>query len=139
MKINCIHCGHSFPLSDAYDDFEGPVKCPTCRGMLEIKAQDATLKMVRPYSFAQMAPAAPAATTFVIGGTPNQQLQMQQMQQQAEVSQQARYGNIPMPQTQQPEQVQQPAATLTTSYPDPHVIGTVDGTQSGGASPRVAA
>ena len=47
MKINCIHCGHSFPLSDAYDDFEGPVKCPTCRGILEIRAQNATLKMER--------------------------------------------------------------------------------------------
>jgi hypothetical protein len=61
MKINCIHCGHSFPLSDAYDDFEGPVKCPTCRGILEIRAQNATLKMVRPFSFAQMAgPVVPA-------------------------------------------------------------------------------
>lgn len=76
MKINCIHCGHSFPLSDAYDDFEGPVKCPTCRGMLEIRAQDATLKMVRPFSFAQMAAAATPASVAPTPVTPPAPLTM---------------------------------------------------------------
>lgn len=134
MKINCIHCGHSFPLSNAYDDFEGPVKCPTCRGMLEIRAQDATLKMVRPFSFAQSTPPStgsnPGANsnigistgtggTFVLSST-------QQLARPAPLSQ-------PLQASQVPGQV------LPTSYPDPNVIGTVDGTQSGNESPRVAA
>jgi len=37
MKINCISCGHTLSLDEAYDDFDGLVKCYVCGGLLEIK------------------------------------------------------------------------------------------------------
>lgn len=65
MHINCINCGHRFDVGRAYDDYEGMVKCPTCRTLLEIRTQDGNLKMVRPaaFSFAAAQPQAnqPAA------------------------------------------------------------------------------
>jgi len=44
MNINCIACGHTFELDDAYDDYEGPVRCWVCGTLLEIKAQDGSLR-----------------------------------------------------------------------------------------------
>lgn len=46
MRINCLACGHKVELDDAYDDFEGPVKC-LCGAMLEIKTEDGRLKGIR--------------------------------------------------------------------------------------------
>ncbi|MBM4285537.1 MAG: hypothetical protein FJ128_09850 [Deltaproteobacteria bacterium] len=43
MRINCLACGHKVTLDDAYDNFEGPVKC-LCGAMLEIRTEDAMLK-----------------------------------------------------------------------------------------------
>ncbi|MDA8408117.1 MAG: hypothetical protein M0T73_14830 [Deltaproteobacteria bacterium] len=47
MKINCVSCGHSIFLDDAYDDFEGPVKCYVCGGLLQIKTEEGKLKSIR--------------------------------------------------------------------------------------------
>ncbi len=46
MKVNCISCGHSISLDEAYDDFSGYVKCYVCGGMLEIKTADGKLSSV---------------------------------------------------------------------------------------------
>jgi predicted RNA-binding Zn-ribbon protein involved in translation (DUF1610 family) len=43
MRINCISCGHKVELDDAYDDFEGPVKC-LCGAMLMIRTEEGRLK-----------------------------------------------------------------------------------------------
>jgi len=53
MKINCLSCGHKVDLADAYDDFEGEVKCFACGALLEIKTEEGKLKTVR---FVKMAP-----------------------------------------------------------------------------------
>ena len=47
MKINCLSCGYKVDLTDAYDDFEGEVKCFACGAMLEIKTEEGKLKTVR--------------------------------------------------------------------------------------------
>jgi hypothetical protein len=47
MKINCVSCGHKIELDDVYDDYEGLVKCVTCRSLLDIKTQDGRLLAVR--------------------------------------------------------------------------------------------
>jgi len=47
MKLNCLRCGHKIDLDDAYDDYEGQVKCYVCGSLLEIKAQEAKLRTVR--------------------------------------------------------------------------------------------
>lgn len=46
MRINCLACGHKVDLDDAYDDFEGPVKC-LCGTMLEIRTEEGRLKGIR--------------------------------------------------------------------------------------------
>lgn len=46
MKINCLSCGHKVELDDAYDDFEGQVKC-LCGAMLEIRTVEGKLKAIK--------------------------------------------------------------------------------------------
>jgi len=46
MKINCISCGHSIALDDAYDDFTGMVKCYVCGGLLEVKTSEGKIQTV---------------------------------------------------------------------------------------------
>ena len=53
MKINCLSCGHKVDLDDAYDDYEGQIKCFTCGAILEIKTEEGSLKTVR---FVKMVP-----------------------------------------------------------------------------------
>ena len=48
MYINCINCGHKFDVGKSYDDYEGPVRCPTCRGLLTIRTVDGAVRTVRP-------------------------------------------------------------------------------------------
>lgn len=47
MKINCLSCGFSVNLTDAYDDYEGQVKCFTCGAILEIKTQEGNVRAVK--------------------------------------------------------------------------------------------
>ena len=47
MKINCISCGHKIDLGDAYDDYEGQVKCCVCASALEIQTVEGSVKSVR--------------------------------------------------------------------------------------------
>lgn len=53
MKVNCLSCGHKLDLDDAYDDFQGEVKCFVCTALLEIKTEEGKLKSVR---FIKMVP-----------------------------------------------------------------------------------
>ena len=47
MKINCLCCGHKVDLDDAYDDYEGSVKCFACQAILEIRTEQGTIKAVK--------------------------------------------------------------------------------------------
>jgi len=44
MKIICISCGHSLELDEAYDDFQGLIKCYVCDALLEIKLSEGKLQ-----------------------------------------------------------------------------------------------
>jgi hypothetical protein len=44
MKIRCVSCGHTISLDDAYDDFEGQLRCYVCGGLLQIKTVDGMIK-----------------------------------------------------------------------------------------------
>lgn len=46
MRLNCLSCGHKVELDDAYDDFEGPVKC-LCGAMLLIRTEEGMLKGIK--------------------------------------------------------------------------------------------
>lgn len=56
MKINCISCGHKVDLGDAYDDYEGQVKCYICANILEIRTQEGNVRSVRLTPAAGMSP-----------------------------------------------------------------------------------
>ena len=47
MKINCISCGHKVDIGDAYDDYEGAVKCFVCGTLLEIRTEEGSLKSMK--------------------------------------------------------------------------------------------
>lgn len=47
MKINCLSCGHSFAISDAYDDYDGCVKCWICGTLLTIRTEEGILKSLK--------------------------------------------------------------------------------------------
>ena len=47
MQIRCNHCGHNFELDEAYDNYEGEVKCWVCGAILEIKMKDGYLMSSR--------------------------------------------------------------------------------------------
>jgi len=44
MKINCLSCGHKVELGDAYEEFEGQVRCWICGALLKIKTEEGSLK-----------------------------------------------------------------------------------------------
>jgi hypothetical protein len=46
MRINCLACGHKVELDEAYDDFEGPVKC-LCGALLELRTEEGKLKAIK--------------------------------------------------------------------------------------------
>ncbi|RJR36951.1 MAG: hypothetical protein C4567_13260 [Deltaproteobacteria bacterium] len=46
MRLNCLSCGHKVELDNAYDEFEGPVKC-LCGTMLEIRTKEGLLKAIK--------------------------------------------------------------------------------------------
>ena len=52
MKINCPACGHSVELDEAYDDYEGQIRCWVCREVFEIRTADGYVKAVRSREFA---------------------------------------------------------------------------------------
>jgi hypothetical protein len=60
VNINCISCGHKFDVGKAYDDYEGLVRCSTCRTLLDVKIQDGGVRSVR----FGMTPAAAAKLTL---------------------------------------------------------------------------
>jgi hypothetical protein len=69
MNVNCIHCGHRFDLGKSYDDYEGLVKCSTCRGLLDIRTQDGQVRGVRPFVMGAAGAAASVPVAGPAGGT----------------------------------------------------------------------
>ena len=59
MKINCISCGHKVDVSDAYDDYEGQIKCFVCDSLLEINTSEGQLKSIRISEILQSPPDQP--------------------------------------------------------------------------------
>lgn len=47
MKINCLFCGFNIEVGDAYEDYEGQIRCYVCHALLEIKSQEGRLRSVR--------------------------------------------------------------------------------------------
>jgi transcription elongation factor Elf1 len=50
MRINCLSCGHRFEADDAYSDYEGPIKCLVCGGMMNIRIEEGMIKAMAPFA-----------------------------------------------------------------------------------------
>ena len=61
MNVNCLSCGHSLDLRDAYDDYEGQVRCFICGSLLKMRSTEGNVKSV------ELAPAAPQALASARG------------------------------------------------------------------------
>ena len=53
MKIRCLACGHSMDLAEAYEDYEGQIKCWGCTGVLDVKLQEGKLRSMKFVNFAR--------------------------------------------------------------------------------------
>jgi hypothetical protein len=58
MNVNCVSCGHSLDLRDAYDDYEGQVRCFICGSLLKLRSADGHVKSVELAAVARQALAA---------------------------------------------------------------------------------
>ncbi|HEY2104742.1 MAG TPA: hypothetical protein VGH29_03095 [Candidatus Binataceae bacterium] len=47
MKVNCLSCGFSVTLDDAYDDYSGDIKCYACDSMLQVIIEEERIKSVK--------------------------------------------------------------------------------------------
>ena len=47
MKINCLTCGHTVDLDDAYAEYEGIIRCFVCSALLEVRIQEGNIKSVK--------------------------------------------------------------------------------------------
>jgi len=56
LEINCLACGHKVDIGDAYDDFEGEIKCFVCGGFLHIRTEQGQVKSVKLGSAQEFAP-----------------------------------------------------------------------------------
>jgi ribosomal protein S27E len=46
MNVNCLSCGHSLDLREAYDDYQGQVRCFICGSLLKVHSEGGHLKAV---------------------------------------------------------------------------------------------
>jgi len=67
MEINCLSCGHRVDIGDAYDDFEGEIKCFVCDGSLRIRTEQGQVKSVKLGSAQEFAPASEGETADDVG------------------------------------------------------------------------
>jgi len=58
MKVNCISCGHTLSLDEAYDDYLGFVKCYVCGKLLEIRTAQGKIVAV---NFGQLSQPIPSS------------------------------------------------------------------------------
>ena len=47
MTINCLYCGHKVEIGEAYDDYDGQLKCWVCGTLLAIKTTGGKINSMR--------------------------------------------------------------------------------------------
>jgi len=47
IKLNCISCGHLMELAEAYEDYQGEVRCWGCHALVEITMKDGKLRAMK--------------------------------------------------------------------------------------------
>ncbi len=44
MLIHCMYCGHSIELSEAYHDYQGPLRCAVCKSLMTVRVEEGQLR-----------------------------------------------------------------------------------------------
>jgi len=44
MRVNCLSCGYTIDMDNAYGDYDGQIKCVICGAVLNIKTEEGKLK-----------------------------------------------------------------------------------------------
>jgi hypothetical protein len=47
IKLNCLACGHTLDLSDAYEDYDGEIRCWGCHTSLLVSLHEGKLKSLK--------------------------------------------------------------------------------------------
>ena len=48
MLIHCMYCGHSIELSEAYHDYQGPLRCRVCKNVMMVRVERGLLRVMAP-------------------------------------------------------------------------------------------
>jgi DNA-directed RNA polymerase subunit N (RpoN/RPB10) len=48
IGLRCLGCGHRLELAEAYESYEGDVRCWKCGAVLEVVLQEGRLRSMRP-------------------------------------------------------------------------------------------
>lgn len=70
MTINCISCGHKSDIGDAYDNYEGPVKCWVCGTKLVIRTVNGAVRFMDEYQVIAQTHPAPQTTSGFVAADP---------------------------------------------------------------------
>jgi hypothetical protein len=44
MNVNCLSCGHLLDLHEAYDDYQGQIRCCICGALLTLHTEGGQVK-----------------------------------------------------------------------------------------------
>lgn len=44
MRLNCLSCGYTLDLDNAYGDYDGQIKCVICGAVINIKTEEDKFK-----------------------------------------------------------------------------------------------
>lgn len=47
IKLNCLSCGHPIELDEAYEDYQGEVRCWGCRAVVEVTLHEGKLQSMK--------------------------------------------------------------------------------------------
>jgi hypothetical protein len=47
IKLSCLSCGHPMELGDAYEDYQGEVRCWGCRAIVDITLREGKLQSMK--------------------------------------------------------------------------------------------
>lgn len=47
IRLSCLACGHPMELGEAYEDYQGEIRCWGCRAVIEITLREGKLKSMK--------------------------------------------------------------------------------------------
>ena len=47
IKVRCLSCGHIIELDDVYGEYDGEIRCWSCRALMEVTFHEDMLKAMK--------------------------------------------------------------------------------------------